>query len=359
MKNLKNIIIATAVLTATTAGFVLAEPWTNPTTTAPGANADSPINTSASNQTKQGGLSLGSLLVNNNASVLGNLGIGTNPQVKLHVKGNAKAFVLEGNGHVYMEYHPKGYAVGRKAYVGFGTPSKNDFYINNEYSSGVDLTLAENGNIGIGTVTPSQKLDVKGHIEVDGGYISLIKPVTAGTWARGLLFRSTETGAYESGIGYYGTATNLQRMFLGFGGNPWTSTKGMYILPNGNIGIGTVTPSRKLDVNGEIMTRTGTLYLRNNTQYLHGDNNSALHYRSNHSSYSQMLFRDKEVYGRVYGADNGQHFGLLDADGNWSYRATKDNHTAFVINNSEKMRILANGNVGIGTTWNNSSKTKT
>ena len=65
-----------------------------------------------------------------------------------------------------------------------------------------------------------------------------------------------------------------------------------------------------------------------------------------------MIFRDKQntTYGRVYGSGNGANFGLLDGDGNWSYLAVKDNYTQFRINNSAKMTIKSNGNVGIGTT---------
>jgi len=78
----------------------------------------------------------------------------------------------------------------------------------------------------------------------------------------------------------------------------------------------------------------------------------ALYYRSNNSSYTQLIMRDKENvnYGRIYGSGNGANFGLLDGDGNWSYLAAKDNYTSFRINNSEKMRIRTDGNVGIGTT---------
>ena len=92
-------------------------------------------------------------------------------------------------------------------------------------------------------------------------------------------------------------------------------------------------------------------YYFGNVQNLYGDNSSRLYWQSNHSTVTSMELRDKENtrYGLLYGSGNGVNFGLLDGDGNWSILAVKDNYTAFRINNSEKMRINNNGNVGIGT----------
>lgn len=86
-------------------------------------------------------------------------------------------------------------------------------------------------------------------------------------------------------------------------------------------------------------------------QRLYGDNSAALHFYSKHSNDNQFALKDIKgsLYGKSYGIGNGIHFGLQDGDGHWSYLANKDQFTAFRINNSEKMRILTKGNVGIGT----------
>ena len=148
------------------------------------------------------------------------------------------------------------------------------------------------------------------------------------------------------------------------GGNLFSAT--------GNVGIGTTSPSKKLDVVGDIkgsaVSATGDvtagddfhgkeLHLTGhniwfeNDMRIHGNENHRFYFESNHSTNVDIILRDKEdlAYGYVYGSGNGSEFGLLDGDGNWSYRAKKDDFTEFRINNSAKMRITSAGNVGIGT----------
>jgi hypothetical protein len=101
------------------------------------------------------------------------------------------------------------------------------------------MTLLANGNVGIGTTAPQQKLDVTGAIHwgttVDGGSLS---------WGT--------SDAYISSAASKGIA---------FAPNNGAAT--MRIDPAGNVGIGTVAPQYKLAVNGTmgakevIITATG------------------------------------------------------------------------------------------------------
>ena len=63
----------------------------------------------------------------------GNVGIGTDsPQDKLHIKSNGGSiFSMEGTDHVYMEFYPRTFATGRKAYIGFGDTGAGTFTIEN------------------------------------------------------------------------------------------------------------------------------------------------------------------------------------------------------------------------------------
>lgn len=78
------------------------------------------------------------------------------------------------------------------------------------------ITILKNGNVGIGTTSPAQLMDINGNIRLSGGNRSL------GTWSSHNL----------------NLATN--------------STTRVTILSDGKVGIGTVAPTQKLDVNGNI-----------------------------------------------------------------------------------------------------------
>ncbi len=87
------------------------------------------------------------------------------------------------------------------------------------------MRIEDNGNVGIGTTSPAQKLSVAGIIESTSGGIKFPDGTTQGTAATGGLWSSSGSNIY------YNT---------------------------GNVGIGTVSPSEKLDVVGNIEL-TGTV----------------------------------------------------------------------------------------------------
>jgi hypothetical protein len=101
-----------------------------------------------------------------------------------------------------------------------------------------------NGNVGIGTATPSNGiLDVSGTLRVGSGTGGLINLGRAGVGGyRSGYINSTSTDLY---------ILNQQPGAFQFGTN---NDEKMRILTNGNVGIGTATPNAKLDVNGTVNT---------------------------------------------------------------------------------------------------------
>ncbi len=90
--------------------------------------------------------------------------------------------------------------------------------------------------------------------KIDGGGLSFVRPAVSGGWARGVNFYYTNMTRYLA-LGTYGNNENVERFYIAYGDTPWLSGLGLYVLPNGNTGIGTVSPSEKLSVNGTIRAR--------------------------------------------------------------------------------------------------------
>ena len=125
---------------------------------------------------------------------------------------------------------------------------------------GDHLTIKSDGNVGIGTTSPDEKLQVAGNMRLDGALED--KDGEAGT--AGQILSSTATGtdwiAVPSGADNLGnhTATqdvdmagfevNLNGGYLSGDGDD----EGLFVANNGNVGIGKANPSRKLDVVGSI-----------------------------------------------------------------------------------------------------------
>ena len=100
-----------------------------------------------------------------------------------------------------------------------------------------------NGNVGIGTASPYRKL------EVYGSPIIRLKNSIEGTGAYGWI----EFYDANSCMGEIGFKSSSNRLYIN------NETKGDIIMTGGNIGIGTKSPSKRLDVNGSI-NLTGELY---------------------------------------------------------------------------------------------------
>ncbi|HEU4677569.1 MAG TPA: hypothetical protein VFS75_02515, partial [Candidatus Paceibacterota bacterium] len=173
----------------------------------------------------------------------GNLGIGTTtPNVRLSVLGSATRY---NNNSTYAAELGTSDNSARKLLLGYD--SQIDAAIVQAVNLGVSfdkplLLNPNNGNVGIGTTSPAYKLDVNGNVMVEGtNHLSLNTS-------------SNYFNADSSGI--------ILNNNLIFRLNTNGSTA-LYANFNGNIGIGTTSPSSKLTVAGDILgaglTATGTV----------------------------------------------------------------------------------------------------
>ncbi len=210
-----------------------------------------------------------------------------------------------------------------------GTPSANAaLWVRTDNGSTVDplFRVQNNGNVGIGTNTPSAKLDVNGQIlqgpNTTWGQntrIGINAPLTTVPEAtigstNGNLHLEPRTG-FDTYINYYSA-----------GGNTYISTGNN----TGNVGIGTTNASSKLTVNGVLeinkIADVSTIYFTNSFSepgYIRhsGNNNSA-----------EMRFVASDDFDAGSAGD----------------KFTFGGETGGVF--TEAMRIQGNGNVGIKTT---------
>jgi hypothetical protein len=146
----------------------------------------------------------------------------------------------------------------------------NKFYIQNGLSPWPRLVVDTNGNVGIGTASPSYNLSLGGDAArtigmertttgTNGYNLNVIAghALAGGTDLNGgnlYLSSGTATGTGASNI-YFNTSTAQASTNT----TDNTTTTKMAILGNGNVGIGTTSPAAALDVeSGQILTQAGS-----------------------------------------------------------------------------------------------------
>ena len=222
----------------------------------------------------------------------GNVGIGTtSPSAKLEIAGagNQKLLINRTDGDNFFIDAQNGQIRMRGSdpiYMGV---------------SG-DLLAITNTNVGIGTTSPTEKLEVVGNIRIDStSAAQLFLDSAAGNDS---VINFQEGATQKAKIGY---DNSLSGFAMVTGSGPY-STADMVILDSGNVGIGTTSPSQKLQVSGNSLV-TGTQFI--------GDTFTKIQQAG-----GNLLLTNQSSSGAI----------------------------RFLTNSTERVRIDSSGNVGIGTT---------
>ncbi len=148
----KILVLGGGLALALSLNYVLA--WTGPQNTPPTCPAgqvgcDAPVNIGTTAQNKNGSLTVNAFVANMNTAFLGNVGIGTvAPTAKLHIGGTPGTDGIR-------------FPDGTLQTTAAGGASQWTTSGSNIYYSG--------GNVGIGAVSPTQKLDVAGYVKGQTG----------------------------------------------------------------------------------------------------------------------------------------------------------------------------------------------
>nr|WP_321485517.1 hypothetical protein [uncultured Draconibacterium sp.] len=212
-------------------------------------------------------------------------------------------------------------------------------------SSDVNGDINRNGNVGIGTSNPSQKLDVNGFLNVGGtAYTRMVFAYNNWSGSHGILFNAYPSSPFVNGnleslgntkfandVGNYSGGAGAV-MFFGNGGvmdfliSPLSTGKDndiewgdpkLRISRNGNIGIGTSAPTQRLEVNGNITARS--------------------------SDYVQMSVDQTDAGKISVGVTSGTADGFIGVSTNASFNP----NLKFLLGGSEKMRITSKGDAVI------------
>ena len=251
LRRLPALVVSLAIIFG--ASLVLAAPWAGPTAAPTGGNVEAPINVSSSAQTK-----VGDLTVNGALLTLSN--VGANNMILF----GSNRFIYFGSGTGTYGIIDSGGVMGYKNSGGSWTSFVSG--ASQWTTSGTNIYNSNTGNVGIGTASPGALLNVKSGTNADstgqpsGTFASIIYNANNVSTANGLLVKNN----------WATSASTVFEVGQDFVGGAYRSL--FKVQGDGNVGIGTVSPTQKLDVAGNVNVSAGSCFMVNGTCITSGTN---------------------------------------------------------------------------------------
>ena len=184
-------------------------------------------------------------------------------------------------------------------------------------------------NVGIGTISPSAKLDVIGDVETSTRYL-----ITTGT--------ANETAAigYWDGVNFRVESGAAKPMLItSYQGNIKLGTSGgtTMTVQSSNVGIGTTSPNNILELSKQVSSGIGPILQLTNSQYADANDSG-----------SSIQFRGYTVWGP--GSTNPRYSEINAINGSGSVPKRIEFKFYADTNVKTPLSILQTGRVGVGTT---------